>query len=161
MDQESLALTSKQLLQFDLFRDLAEHSVPLDDLCATVKRENFFMRDFIIEEKVTDSRVHFLVSGKVEINKINENGVIVVIARVDSATHPYFGESALLGHFARNANIVAQSQCQTLSLAAKDFEEFIERHPWVGASIYRSLAKILFDRLTKANRDVMIASAHK
>jgi len=99
----------------------------------------------------------FLLSGQVVVNKMSENGEIVVIGRTDARSNPYFGESILLGNFKKSANVIAHSQCECLSLNAKDFSAFMEKHPSVVASIYRNMAKVLFERLTKANRDIFIA----
>ena len=48
------------------------------------------------------------------------------------------------------------SRCECMALSAEDFQAFMERFPFVVASIYRTIASLLFDRLSKANKDLLI-----
>jgi CRP-like cAMP-binding protein len=147
----------ESLHQFPLFRGLEKNPRDLEQLASLMKRELFNSRDPIIDEKKIDSRIFFLLSGKVEVNKMDENGQIVVLGRTDASSHPCFGESLLVGETQRSANVVAQSQCECLSLQAKDFAAFMRTHPAIVARIYQNLAKLLFERLAKADRDILIA----
>ena len=148
----------EQILKFELFSGLEKDPEALQALSSVMKHETFNLRDFIINEKDIDSRMFFLLSGQVEVNKSDQHGQIIVIARTDASSHPYFGESVLFGYFARSANVVAYSRCECLSLSAKDFEEFMKKHPYAVATFYRHLSKVMFDRLSKATKDIFIAS---
>lgn len=151
------AAPPNELLAFALFRDLESHFAALDELRAHMKHEVFQGRDTIIDEKMNDERMFFLLRGQVVINKMDEKGQIVVIGRTDEKVHAFFGESVLLGKYKKSANVVAHSQCECLSLSAKDFQDFTARYPQVVATIYRNLSSVFFDRLAKANRDMLIA----
>lgn len=148
----------EEILKFDLFTGLEKDPETLKELSNLMKRESYNLRDLIINEKDSDPRMFFLVSGQVEINKKDEKGQIITIARADAKDHPYFGESVLFGYFARSANVVAYSRCECLSLSAKDLEDFVKNHPSMAATFYRNLGKVLFDRMRKATKDVFIAS---
>lgn len=147
-----------QIPLFSLFKDLEKDPASLEELSKIMKYESFQLRDYIINEKENNSRMFFLLQGEVEINKMGEQGQVVVLGKTDASAHPYFGESILFGNYKRSANVVAHSQCACLSLLAKDFEAFMKSHPYIVASIYKTLGSLLFNRLTKANKDIFIAS---
>lgn len=153
-----IAVTSDQILKFSLFADLAQNPTALKELASLMKLEIFNGRDFIIDENRSDSKMFFLLSGKVEVNKMDESGQIVVLGKADATQTPYFGESILFGNFTRTANVIAYEQCECLSLTAKDFDAFMKSHPYAVATFYRQLAKVLFNRLSKANKDMFLAS---
>lgn len=154
---ESATEYQEDILKFELFKGLEKDPEALKALAGLMKREVYSVRDYIINEKESDSRMFFLVSGQVEINKSDAHGQIVVIARTDGVSKPYFGESVLFGYFARSANVVAHSRCECLSLEAKAFEDFMKTHPYAVATFYRHLSKVMFDRLSKATKDIFIA----
>lgn len=151
-------LISESLLKFSLFSELSSDPVALKELASLVNLETFQGRAVIIDEKNSDNRMFLLLSGQVVINKINENGQIVVLAKMDARDRPFFGESILLGKFKKSANVVAHSQCECLSLSAANFDKFMQAHPKVAASVFKTMASVLFDRVAKADKDVFIAS---
>ncbi len=148
----------QKILKFELFSGLDQEPEALNELMSVMKLETFNLRDYIINEKESDPRMFFLLSGQVEINKSDQSGQIVVIAKTDAQSHPYFGESVLFGYFARTANVVAHSHCECLSLSAQDFDQFMKKYPYAVANFYRHLSKVMFDRLSKATKDIFIAS---
>jgi CRP-like cAMP-binding protein len=148
---------SAEIPEFSLFHALKDDPVALQELNALLKYEVYQIRDYIIDERQMDSRAFFLLKGQVSINKIGDNGQIVVIGKTNDSFHPFFGESVLVGNFKRSANVVAQCQCECLSLSAQNFERFLAKRPAAAAVIYRALAKVLFDRLAKTTKDVFIA----
>jgi CRP/FNR family cyclic AMP-dependent transcriptional regulator len=148
---------SDSILKFELFKGLEKESDALRELSQLMKLESFNLRDFIINERDSDTRMFFLLSGQVEVNKTDAKGQVIVIARTDAKSHPYFGESVLFGYFARSASVIAYSQCECLSLSAKDLEQFTNKYPIFVAQFYRHLSKIMFDRLNKATKDIFIA----
>lgn len=149
---------SKQILEFSIFNELETHPDAVRELSRLMKLESFVSRDFIVDENRNDSKMFFLLEGQIEINKIDQKGQIVVLGKADASSHPYFGESTLLGNFQRTANVIAFTQCECLSLLAEDFEKFMSTHSYAAANIYRSIAKTLFNRLSKLDKDIFIAS---
>lgn len=149
-------LTADTILKFALFQgaDIAPEALQL--LATLLKPETFQARDYIINENEHDPRMFFLMKGQVVINKTDENGQVIAIGKADASTHPYFGESILLGKFKKSANVIAHGHCQCLSLSAQDFEAFMGSFPFIVSSIYRNIASQLFDRLSKANNDLLI-----
>lgn len=146
------------ILKFELFKGLDQDPEALQALSSLMKHETYQLRDFIINEKESGTRMFFLLNGTVEVNKQDAKGQNIVIARSDASTKPYFGESVLFGHFARSANVVAYTRCECLSLEAKDFEAFMQKYPFTAATFYRHLSRVMFDRLSKATKDIFIAS---
>jgi CRP-like cAMP-binding protein len=150
----------EDILSFPLFNGLQNQVPALEALMSVMKFETFQIRNFIIKEQSSDDRIFLLLSGDVEINKVKPNGKVVVLGRANSNAHPFFGESALLGQPGRISNVVAHSPCTCLSLRSKDFETFNARFPTVGVQIYRNMAIMMFDRLAKADTDLMILGAN-
>ncbi len=148
---------AQALLKFSLFEELKTSPDALLALAEIMKPQTFNMRDYIIDENENDPRVFFLTSGQVVINKMDAGGQIVVIGKAEAKANPHFGESVLLGKFKKSANVIAYSQCTCLSLSAEDFHGFMSKYPYVVATIYRNIASGLFDRLQKANQDMLIA----
>ncbi len=146
------------ITKFELFSGLEKEPEALQALSNLMKKEAYQVRDFIINEKESDPRMFFLLSGQVEVNKKDDQGQNIVIARTDASSNPYFGESVLFGYFARSANVVAYTRCECLSLSANDFEDFMKKYPYAVATFYRHLSRVLFDRLSKATKDIFIAS---
>jgi CRP-like cAMP-binding protein len=146
------------LLKFELFKELEKDPAALRCLSDLMKHHVFNTHDLIIDEKKNDRRMFFLLKGQVEINKIDDRGHIVSIGKADAKTHPYFGESILFGDFKKSANVVAHSRCECFSLRIEDFEIFTEKHPSFVAHFYRDLSQLLFERLSKADKDIFIAT---
>ncbi len=145
------------LLNYSLFTGLDRHPEALQELSALLREREFRAREFLIDEKLNDNSLYFLVSGQVVINKMGEEGRIVLLGRADAKNFPHFGEGAILGKVRKIANVVAYTDCRCLVLSAKDFETFAARHPVAMASIYRNIASRLFDHLSKTTKDVFIA----
>jgi len=158
----------EDILSFPLFHGLENQVPALEALMAVMKFESFQVRDLIIKEQSSgqspeqsnDDRIFLLLTGEIEVNKVKPTGKVVVLGRANSQLHPFFGESALLGRPGRISNVVAYSACTCLSLRSKDFETFALRFPNVGVQIYRNMAIMMFDRLSKADTDLMILSTN-
>jgi ATP-binding cassette, subfamily B, bacterial len=148
----------EDVLGFSLFHGLENQVPALEALMSVMKFETFQGRDFIIKEQSNDDRIFLLLTGDVEVNKVNAEGKVVVLGRANSESHPFFGESALLGKPGRISNVITCSPCTCLSLRSKDFTTFATRYPAVGVQIYRNMAIIMFDRLAKADTDLVILS---
>ncbi|MBY0472124.1 cyclic nucleotide-binding domain-containing protein [bacterium] len=146
-----------QLLRFAIFQELRTHPEALRSLAELVKKETYEVRDIIVNEREQDTRLFFLLSGQVAINKMDAAGQVVLLGKADAESHPYFGESALLGYYKKSANVVAHTRCECLSLTAQDFEKFMTKFPFVAASFFRNMASVLFGRLLKADQDIFIA----
>lgn len=61
----------------------------------------------------------------------------------------YFGEMALLTVEPRSATARAVEPCQCSVLTHDDFQQFVKRHPQVGAIIYRNFAITLSERVRR------------
>ena len=146
----------EKILRFGLFKDFEKNPEALQVLASLMKRVVFETRDLIIDEKQSDDRMFFLLNGEVHINKVDDRGNIVIIGRANSKQNPYFGESILLGKFRKSANVIAHGRCECLSLSTSDFEVLTQKFPSLMASLYRSIAAVLFERLMKANQDLLI-----
>jgi CRP-like cAMP-binding protein len=149
----------QEVLSFSIFRGAESQETALEALTKVMVYQTFPARAYIIDEKVADDRIYLLLTGEVEVNKVSHHGKIVPLGRVNASTQPFFGESALLGKAGRISNVVARTECNCLTLRAKDFETFMRRYPDVGVMVYRNMASLMFDRLSKADSDLLILSS--
>ena len=67
----------------------------------------------------------------------------------------FFGEVSLLDETPRSATVVARTHCLIFGFFQSDLFGLIERDPRFGVKIVIRLAKILGDRLRKANVQVL------
>jgi len=66
-----------------------------------------------------------------------------------------FGEMAFIfGQEQRSATVSAKNEVVLLEVKSGDFERFLNEAPHDGVSILRNIAKIVSERLRKANQDV-------
>ena len=98
----------------------------------------------------------FLLSGQVQISKVSDKGQLVVLGKADASSFPYFGESILLGKFKKSASVAAHTLCECATLSADEFTGFLQSHGTEAAAIFGNLAGLLFERLAKANQDLLI-----
>ncbi|KAL3256819.1 hypothetical protein MRX96_017108 [Rhipicephalus microplus] len=93
------------------------------ELVSRLRNEFFQPGDLIVKQDTVGHKMYFLQSGKVNI--VHDNGVFVASAFPGA----YFGEMCLLTRARRQANVVAETYCNVLSLSDEDFQRVLEKHP--------------------------------
>lgn len=86
---------------------------------------------------------YILINGKIDIS-VGETGHTVY-----TVTHPgeVFGWSCVLGRTHYSATAECKEQSKVAKIKAEDVIQFLERDPHKGIVFYRSVAKILVNRL--------------
>ena len=156
LDREALV----ELTDFSVLKEFKENPKALALFGQILEKKRFEMRATIISEETNLAEMFFLLSGKVSINKKAPNGEIHPLAQLDSKSHPFFGESAILGIPVTSANVTAASMCTCFSLRREDFELFSKEEPFLAMSFYKNLATGLFHRIQKSNQDLFIIGTH-
>ncbi|XP_077512999.1 potassium/sodium hyperpolarization-activated cyclic nucleotide-gated channel 4-like [Amblyomma americanum] len=93
------------------------------DLVSRLRHEFFQPGDVIVQQGTVGHKMYFLQSGKVNI--VTNSGDFVASAYPGA----YFGEMCLLTRARRQANAVAETYCNVLSLSDQDFQQALEKHP--------------------------------
>ncbi|XP_065281557.1 potassium/sodium hyperpolarization-activated cyclic nucleotide-gated channel 1-like [Dermacentor albipictus] len=93
------------------------------ELVSRLRHEFFQPGDLIVKQDTVGHKMYFLQSGKVNI--VHDNGEFVASAYAGA----YFGEMCLLTRARRQANVVAETYCNALSLSDEDFQRALDKHP--------------------------------
>lgn len=113
------------------------------------KRE-YLPDEVIIRQDEPGMGMYIIQSGQAAVISGHDNVQLSVLGDGD-----FFGEVSLLDETPRSASVVARTHCQILGFFQSDLFALIERDPRFGVKIVIRLAKILGDRLRKANVQVI------
>jgi len=145
-----------------LFHDMDEKYIE-NFLSAMQMKEYSKGQEIIVEGEKGDS-LFVLFKGKVSVTKKmtlfaeyqEMSRVDKALIRLKDTDHAFFGEMSLCGEAEeRSATVTADSECVLGEITAEEISRLLKAHGDVGRKFYRNLAKVLADRLRKANRDVL------
>jgi CRP/FNR family transcriptional regulator, cyclic AMP receptor protein len=145
----------EKLKSIVLFSDFTNDEKRLEKCYNIMKKEKFKSCDYIIKEGEFGDVLYILYSGKVRIlrNTLSNDEYTVVI--LDSKDHIFFGEVALIDSDRRSASVVAETDCDALSIDRKSFIKLCEDDPLMGYKIVLQIAKRISGSLRKMNKDVI------
>jgi CRP/FNR family cyclic AMP-dependent transcriptional regulator len=138
------------------FAGICEDAECLKALGSWFKEVTFSRHDKIMTEGETGDQAYILVSGTLSVLKTTLDGETYKVASLLSEVHPFFGEGTLLDTDPRSATIVAESDCVCLALSRQDFETFCAQHPAWALPILHQITQSVFQRLRKANQDLLL-----
>lgn len=145
-----------------LFRDISDDCIAT--LLKRMKIRQFKRGEVIIREGEKGDSLFVLFQGNVSVTKKmtlfaddeTMSRVDKALIRLKDSDHAFFGEMAMCGEAEeRSATVTADSDCQLGELPAEVINEMVATDSSFGIHFYRNLAKILADRLRKANRDIL------
>jgi CRP-like cAMP-binding protein len=140
-----------QLVKFDLFADFS--TVDARKIAADFKRQDFAAKDHIIGIGEGSHDVFFLLSGTVKVLTYTLVGNEISLGRLEAPTH--FGELTAIDGGQRSAEIVAETDCQTIAVSGDLFREILIAHPEVMLKLL-----IRFSRLLReSNYNIMLQSS--
>lgn len=113
------------------------------------KRE-YLPNEVIIRQDEPGLGMYIIQSGQAAVISGRDDVQLSVLGDGD-----FFGEVSLLDETPRSATVVARTHCLILGFFQSDLFGLIERDPRFGVKIVIRLAKILGDRLRKANVQVL------
>lgn len=143
------------------------HNIPeqyIQELMKDMKIQQFPEGMDIICEGETGDSMFILFKGKVSVTKkMTLFAEYQEMSRVDKALislrdtdYAFFGEMSLTGETEqRSASVRAATDCVLGELPNRVIYRLVEKYPDFGAKFYANLAKVLADRLRKANRDIL------
>jgi CRP-like cAMP-binding protein len=137
---------------FQSFRDDADALAQIASLFTTLRCE---AGSSVITEGEAGDAMYIIKSGTVEIVKKTMQGDPYTVAELTSDKNMFFGEMALIDQDRRSAGVVCKSTCEFYVLTREQFLTLGDGHPAIGLALTRELAKIICNRLRKANGDII------
>jgi CRP/FNR family transcriptional regulator, cyclic AMP receptor protein len=140
-------MTEREFLKsVPLFSRLGEGS--LDAILRLTRRRRFRKDEVIFHEKEAGDSLFVILHGRVKVAIFGDDGKEVTLSILSEGD--FFGEMSLLDQEPRSATIVAEEDCELLSLQRDDFTRALEQDPGMSAS----LIEVLASRLRKANHQI-------
>ncbi len=140
-------MTEREFLKsVPLFFRLGEAS--LDAILRLTRRRRFRKDEVIFHEKEAGDSLFVILHGRVKVAIFGDDGKEVTLSILSEGD--FFGEMALLDQEPRSATIIAEEDCELLSLQRDDFTRALEQDPGMSTS----LIQVLASRLRKANHQI-------
>ncbi|MBQ0001220.1 MAG: cyclic nucleotide-binding domain-containing protein [Clostridiales bacterium] len=144
----------KSLRTFDLFQTVSDED--LKELSLLVHSETFPAGTLIIKEGTEGDTLYLLLDGTVDILKTTIYGDQYVTASIASGGFSVFGEMALIDQDRRSATVQAKTECRTLRISRKDFQDYCRRFPSVGCELLFRISSNLVRNLRKENDNLKL-----
>ncbi|WP_164545636.1 ABC transporter transmembrane domain-containing protein [Paenibacillus albus] len=109
----------------------------LNEISGFLATEQIRTGHYVFRQGETGNKMYIIARGKMEVSKLNEEGIAQVVAVLQDGDH--FGEIALLMDAPRNADLKALTDCTLLSLTRKQLLPLLDRNEEMKARLYRSL----------------------
>jgi CRP/FNR family transcriptional regulator, cyclic AMP receptor protein len=135
------------LEKIPIFQDLSKR-----ELAAVVRvlhRREYVPDELIIRQDEPGLGMYIIQKGKAVVVTEPDNIQLSELSDGD-----FFGEVSLLDETPRSASVIARSHCTILGFFQSDLFSLIERDPRFGVKIVVRVAKIIGDRLRKANQQM-------
>ncbi len=154
-------MMSSELLQkvkvFDKL-SLAE----LESLRSHLQLHKYTKGDYILTENSVGDCIFILVKGTVRVTKDLVKGfdqdianTQKVLATLNEAHLPTFGENGILGQAPRTANVIAATDCDIYTLAKMDFDRFAAENTKAAYHIMKNIAEVLSQRLNITDENLV------
>jgi CRP-like cAMP-binding protein len=140
-----------ELKQIELFESFTDGQ--LAQVSEIAERVSFSAREAVFRVGDKSEDFFILVEGQmhVEIPQDEESSLVSVLTPM-----AIFGEVGLLQRIERSASVVADEDGQTLRIKNADFLELLQGDADMAAKFYRSLSRVLFERLANTTEDLTL-----
>lgn len=142
------------LKTYPLLSKLADQDLAL--LAEVMEERRFPAGTEILREGEAGDEMFLLLEGSVDVLKTTPFGDAYVTASLLDSYHCSFGEMALIDGGRRSATIRARTDCLTLSLNRKAFQDFCRAHPPIGLELLMSISLTLVRDLRAENENLHI-----
>jgi CRP/FNR family cyclic AMP-dependent transcriptional regulator len=140
-------MTEREFLKsVPLFSRLGEQS--LDAILRLTRRKRFRKDEVIFHEKEAGDSLFVILHGRVKVAIFGDDGKEVTLSILTDGD--FFGELSIIDLEPRSATVIAEEDCELLSLQRDDFMRALEQDPGISAS----LIQVLAGRLRKANHQI-------
>jgi CRP/FNR family transcriptional regulator, cyclic AMP receptor protein len=142
----------RQVSLFQAFKDDRDALARISQLFTTIRCDT---GSAVITEGESGDAMYIIKSGTVEIVKKTMQGDPYTVAELSSDKNMFFGEMALIDQDRRSAGVLCKTACEFYVLTRERFLGLGDSHPAIGLALTRELAKIVCNRLRKANGDII------
>lgn len=140
------------LKNIEIFKYLS--SLDLIEITKFIKRRFYPKGEMIIREGSLCGTFYMIKSGIVMVSRTGKNNENIVIAKLNPGR--YFGELSLLDFHPIPASVLAYEDVETLEMKKEDFEVFAGINKDIAIKIYKTIGKILFEKLRDANVGLIV-----
>lgn len=142
-------IKKEQLEKTELFGDLKAYV--WDELLKITEERDFAEGEVIFTEGDTSTELYMLFKGEVEIQiriapQLSESTVYIV------KLNDVFGEFAFVDPKARSATARCTKDSTLGVIQRSDFEDLVHKFPTIGLNFYRTLVRLLSQRLRGMNK---------
>ena len=129
-----------------IFNELSDQE--LEKIAALGIRKKYKKGSIILLEEETGAALFVIVSGKVKIVRMDDDGREVILSILGGSD--FFGEMAILDGLTRSASVVATSKSELFMIHRRDFLKLLNDFPMVAIALLRELT----NRLRKADAQI-------
>ncbi|MGQ9630651.1 MAG: cyclic nucleotide-binding domain-containing protein [bacterium] len=147
----------EDLKRVSIFKNFADKPEELEKLAKIMGTRKARIGDIIIREGEIGNTLYIMRKGSVSIMKKTLANEYYTVRKLENKGGEYifFGELALLDNDKRSATVIADSDCEFLTIERDDFTRLGDENPALGLPITREISKILAMRLRQANQDIV------
>lgn len=138
-------------LTIPLFHGLGRLAVRLIVLLGTLR--TFERGEAIVRKGEAGHEMYLVITGRADVLGADGQAIIATLARGD-----VFGEMALLRASPRVADVIAREPVEALVIDEAFLKRLRNRYPRVASRFFINIARILSDRLERANRRLALVS---
>ncbi len=110
-------------------------------------------KETIIKEGQDDDLFFILYDGEVLITRKTPADDVIALATLNAEQNIFFGEMTLISNNQRSATVTAKTDCLTLSVSGKKFQELFEIYPILGLRVLKVLSRQLANTVSEMNKD--------
>jgi CRP-like cAMP-binding protein len=129
-----------------IFNELSDQE--LEKIAGLGVRKKYKKGSIILLEEETGAALFVIVSGKVKIVRMDDDGREVILSILGESD--FFGEMAILDGLTRSASVVATSKSELFMIHRRDFLKLLNDYPMVAIALLRELT----GRLRKADAQI-------
>ena len=122
-----------------IFSELSDST--LEQISKLGVKKKFPKDSIILFEHETGSALFVIVSGKVKVSRVSEDGKEVILTILGDSD--FFGEMAILDGLTRSANVTSMEDSELFIIQRKDFLELLQIHPEVSIALLLELTQRL------------------
>ena len=134
------------LKSVELFKNLNDDEIEI--VSKELKKKDFDTNTKVFDEKSTGDELYIIKKGKVEITLVRDESILVL---AELGVYSFFGEMAVLTEKERSASVTTVEPSSFYILKRNNLLSLIDTHPSIAAKIFKSLAEVLSDRISKTN----------
>jgi CRP-like cAMP-binding protein len=125
------------LKQIPLFSELNDRD--LDRIIQLASRQKYHKDNMILIEEEIGSTMFIILSGKVKISRISDDGREVILSILSDGD--FFGEMSLLDGHTRSANVTATEGSELLVIRREEFLQMLKDFPQIAINLLKELAQ--------------------